>query len=167
MKFENPINLQPSEAALALLQHFEQGPDGGFAPVIYRCPAGEKTIGWGHVVRSGESFKQPISAGEADALWRRDLIRFADGVRFGARVPLTQSMFDALCCFAFNVGMGELLGSKLLLLLNESSYAGAADEFLRWNQATNPKTGKNEVMADLTRRREAERELFLRDGVPG
>lgn len=43
----------------------------------------------------------------------------------------------------------------------------AGHETIGWNKATNPKTGKKEPLAGLTRRREAERELFLRDGVPG
>lgn len=37
-----------SDAALALLKNYEQGPGGGFSPVVYRCPAGHKTIGCGH-----------------------------------------------------------------------------------------------------------------------
>ncbi|APF12027.1 hypothetical protein BKC11_04965 [Salmonella enterica subsp. enterica serovar Typhimurium] len=45
--------------------------------------------------------------------------------------------------------------STLLRKLNAGDYAGAADEFLRWNKAG----GK--VLNGLTRRREAERALFL------
>lgn len=167
MNLESAADLQPSEAVLALLQHFEQGPDGGFAPSVYRDWAGHPTLGWGHVVQPGEAFQQPISAAEADRLLRRDLERFAQGVRASVRVPLTQSMFDALCCFAFNVGLGNFNGSTLLSLLNQSDYAGAADQFLRWDKVTNPKTGKKEKLAGLTRRRRAERDLFLREGWPG
>ena len=147
--------MTPSRAALALLKHFEQGPNGGFAAQPYRDWAGHETIGWGHRMMPGESFPTPLSADAADALLHRDLDRFAHGVTAGVRVPLTTSMFDALCCFAFNLGTGKLLGSTLLRLLNESDYAGAADEFLRWNKAMNPKTGKKEPLAGLTRRREA------------
>ncbi|EBY2991617.1 lysozyme, partial [Salmonella enterica subsp. enterica serovar Typhimurium] len=48
-----------------------------------------------------------------------------------------------------------LSSSTLLRKLNSGDYAGAADEFLRWNKAG----GK--VLNGLTRRREAERALFL------
>lgn len=157
----------PSEAALALLQHFEQGPNGGFASHVYRDAAGHETVGWGHRVRPGERFAKPLTAAEADRLLAEDLERFAAGVRRFVAVPLTQSMFDALCCFAFNVGAGALAGSTLLRLLNVCDYAAAADQFLVWNKATNPKTGKKAPLAGLTRRRKAERDLFLREGLLG
>lgn len=78
---------------------------------------------------------------------------------------LTQSMFDAVCCWAFNVGLGAALGSTLMTKLRGGDFQAAADEFGRWNKATNPKTGKKEPLAGLTRRREAERDLFLREGL--
>lgn len=156
----------PSDAAMALLKNYEQGPDGGFAPVVYRCPAGHKTIGWGHRLQSGERFQQPISAAEAEHLLRRDLLAVGGWVGVSVRVPLTQSMMDALVCFVFNVGAGAFLKSTLLALVNVRDYRGAADEFLRWDQAKNPKTGQKERLTGLTRRRQAERELFLREGWP-
>lgn len=157
-----------SAAALALLKDYEQGPDGGFAPMIYRCPAGHPTIGWGHVVRPGEHFQQPISVTEADRLLRADLDRFATGIAaYLGELPVTQSMFDAVVCWAFNVGIGAALGSTLLAKLRRRDYTGAADEFRRWNKATNPKTGKKEELAGLTARRAAERALFLREGLLG
>ena len=154
------------EAAIALLKHFEQGPNGGFAPVAYLDWAGHPTIGWGHRILGGERFQQPITEPEADALLRKDLTRFAESLSRAVRVPLTPSMADALLCFAYNVGAGALLGSTLLAALNRGAYAMAADEFLRWDKATNPKTGKKEALAGLTRRRKAERDLFLREGLP-
>ena len=68
---------------------------------------------------------------------------------------MTQGQFDALCSFAFNLGIGNLKNSTLLKKLNSGDIQGAADQFLVWNKAA----GK--VMAGLTRRREAERTLFL------
>ena len=41
--------------------------------------------------------------------------------------------------------------------LNAGDVQGAADQFLRWNKAG------GQVLRGLTRRREAERELFLED----
>jgi hypothetical protein len=76
-------------------------------------------------------------------------------VRKGVTAPLTQNQFDALVCFAFNVGNGALLSSTLLRELNKRDYAAAANQFLRWNKA-----GGHELPG-LTRRREAERRLFL------
>jgi len=75
-------------------------------------------------------------------------------------------MFDAVVCLGFNIGLGALLGSTLMARLRAGDWAAAADEFLRWDKATNPKTGKKERLAGLTRRRQAERDLFLCDGLP-
>ena len=58
-------------------------------------------------------------------------------------------------CFAYNVGTGALQKSTLIKLLNAGDTQGAADQFLRWNKAG------GQVVAGLTRRREAERKLFL------
>lgn len=157
----------PSDAALALLKNFEQGPDGGFAPVIYRCPAGYKTIGWGHRVQPSERFQQPISAVEADRLLQADVLRVGGQIAVSVRVPLTQSMMDALACLTFNIGYAAFVGSTLFAVLNVGQYEAAANEFLRWDKAKNPKTGQKERRTGLTRRRQAERELFLREGMPG
>lgn len=159
---------QPSLAALMLLKTFERGPRGGFAPMAYRDPAGVLTIGWGHRIQGGERFRQPMTEAEAETLFRQDLERVAPSLAAALRnrTEVTQSMFDALCCLAFNVGLGRVLGSTLLLKLKAKDWMGAADEFLCWNKATNPETGKKETSKGLIRRRQAERELFLRDGVP-
>jgi lysozyme len=160
--------MTPSDAALALLKEFERGPDGGFAPVPYRCPAGHETIGWGHRIRPSEKFPTPVEAAAADALLRADLERIAPSIAASLRnrPEVTQSMFDAVVCLGFNIGLGALLGSTLMARLRVRGWTAAADQFLRWNRARNPKTGKKERLSGLTRRRMAERELFLRDGLP-
>ena len=78
--------------------------------------------------------------------------------------PVTQSMFDALVCFASDEGLGALKGSTLLRLLNQHWYAAAAQQFERWDKATDQKTGKKVSLAGRKRRRMAERRLFERDG---
>lgn len=157
----------PSQAAIDLLKQFEQGPKGRFAAWPYVCPAGKQTIGYGHVIQPGDHIRPPITAEQADALLRTDLAKFAQGVAVQTfAIPLTQSMFDALCCLAFNIGLTNFGGSTLLAKLKRRDTVGAATEFLRWNKARSPKTGQLRVLKGLTRRREAERTLFLRDGFP-
>lgn len=160
------MNMQPSLDALKLLKEFEKGPLGGFASNPYRCPAGKLTVGWGHVIKPRETFASPLTADQAEALLRSDLTIIVKHLNEYIRAPITQSMFDALCCFAFNLGLGAMAGSTLLWKLNRGDYAGAADELLCWDKATNPKTGKKEPLAGLVRRRQAERELFLSGGLP-
>ena len=73
-----------------------------------------------------------------------------------AKVALNDNEFDALVCFAYNVGWPSLRDSTLMKLLNGGADRTAvADQFLRWNKAG----GKE--LAGLTRRRQAERSLFL------
>jgi lysozyme len=71
------------------------------------------------------------------------------------KVEVTQNQFDALVDFAYNVGVGNLASSTLLKKLNAKLYAEVAEQFLRWNKAGGV------VLTGLTRRREAEKKLFL------
>jgi lysozyme len=66
----------------------------------------------------------------------------------------------ALVCFAFNVGIQGLRKSTLLKKLNAGDVPGAALEFMKWNKAG----GK--AMAGLTRRRQAEMDLFNDTNTP-
>jgi hypothetical protein len=70
-------------------------------------------------------------------------------------VPVTSNQFSALVSLAYNVGIGALRGSTLLRLLNARDYAGAANQFPRWNR------GGGRVLPGLVKRRAAERDLFL------
>lgn len=151
---------------ISLIKEFESGPNGGFARVQYFCPAGKQTIGWGHVIRPLERIETPIDAMKAETLLMQDLERFGKAVDGLVTVTITQAMRSALIAFAFNVGIPALSGSTLLKRLNEGHYDLAANEFLRWNKATDPKTGKKVVLKGLTRRRKAEQHLFMMDGIP-
>ena len=122
----------------------------------YRCPANVLTIGYGH---TGTDVTEGMTINEAQSVeLLRDDVRFAEiGVRSYTTVPLTQSQFDALVDFAYNCGIGAMRGSTMLKKLNSRDYLGASEELLRWNRAG----GK--VMAGLTKRREAEKEMSLGD----
>lgn len=150
-----------SAEGVALMHHFES-----CRLVAYPDPGSKDghpwTIGWGHTgpeVRRGLVWTQA----QADAAFVQDLAATGAGVQRLVKVPLAQGQFDALVSFAYNVGLDEnqngkaegLGESTLLRKLNAKDYAGAAEQFLRWN--------KNDgvVMYGLTRRRTAERALFL------
>ena len=158
--------MQPSDACFTLIKAFEQGPGGGFAARPYRCPAGHLTIGYGHRLRKHETFATPLTEAQAAALLGEDVQSAAQAVEESVRVRLTQSMFDALVSLVFNLGTQKFRTSTLLAQLNAGAYGPAADQFLRWDKATNPATGQKEVVQGLTRRRQAERALFLQAGWP-
>lgn len=146
-----------SESGLALLREFE-----GFRANAYPDPGSRDgkpvTIGYGST-RYADG--RPIQLGDvitreqADELLRREVAETETAVAGLVKVPLTQTQFDALVSFAFNVGIGALTRSTLLRLLNAGDYAGAADQLLRWDK------NDGRVMSGLTARRYRERAMFL------
>lgn len=137
-----------SEVGLDLIKSHE-----GFRSDAYLCPAGVWTIGYGHTgdVEEGQS----VTEEEAEELLLQDVAFAEDAVNSLVEVELSQQMFDALVCFVYNVGVGAFEQSTLLRFLNQGQMEEAAEQFLRWNKAG----GKE--LTGLTRRREAERDLFL------
>lgn len=140
--------MKPSDRCADLVKHFE-----GFRAKPYRCPAGVPTIGYGHTERVSLA-DSPISREAAAALLEQDLAVFAAGVQRLLTRPVSQSQFDALVSFAYNVGLGNLQRSTLLRKLNAGDDAGAGKEFAKCTKA------KGIELPGLVRRRAAERALF-------
>ncbi|EPV3661267.1 MULTISPECIES: lysozyme [Enterobacter cloacae complex] len=145
--------MQTSDKGISLVKQFE-----GCKLTAYQDSVGIWTIGYGWTqpvdgkpIRAGMTIKQET----AERLLKTGLVSYESDVSRLVKVGLTQGQFDALVSFTYNLGARSLSTSKLLRKLNVGDYAGAADEFLRWNKAG----GK--VLNGLTRRREAERALFL------
>ncbi|KVP19182.1 lysozyme [Burkholderia ubonensis] len=135
---------------IELIKHFE-----GLRLARYLDAVGKPTIGYGHLILPHERFTRPLTPAEADALLRQDLRSAELSLRKLLRVPVTQQQFDALMSFVFNLGSGRLRSSTLLRYLNAGAPVRAADQFLVWNKAG------GRPLAGLTRRRQAERALFL------
>lgn len=136
-----------SEKGLELIKHFE-----GLYLESYKCPAGVWTIGWG--TTKGVTSGMEITKEKAEELLKLDVEKFEKSVLKLVKVDLSQSQFDALVSFTYNLGEGNLSSSTLLKLLNNKDYYGASQEFIRWNKAN------KKVLTGLTRRRESERNLF-------
>lgn len=112
------------------------------------------TIGVGH---TGPEVHKGLVWNEAqiDAALDADLVRFDEGVsKLIGSAPTTQNQFDAMVSFAFNLGLGNLGKSTLLIDHKKGAYKLAAMEFARWNRA------EGKPMAGLTRRRAAEAKLY-------
>ena len=102
------------------------------------------------------SMKDPaITEARAEALLMHHLNSFAAKVEKLLTVPVTDNQFAALLALVYNIGTGAFSKSTLLKKLNAQDYVGAAGEFEKWNKA-----GGN-VIAGLTRRRQAEKALFV------
>ena len=141
--------MKPSERGLALIRQFE-----GLRLSAYKCSAGISTIGWG--TTKGVKMGDTITRDEADRLLLEDAQRFADHVKALVKVPLNQNQVDALVAFVYNIGPAAFGKSTMLKLINQGLLEDAALQFVRWNKAG------GQVLAGLTRRRIAERELLLR-----
>lgn len=122
----------------------------------YKDVAGYDTIGYGHLCLPSENIPDVINKETADALFERDVKSKEQAVTNLVKVVLSQTEFDALVDFTFNLGSGALASSTMLKLLNAGNKKAAADELLRWNRA-----GGKEVFG-LTVRRKADRNLFLK-----
>lgn len=138
-----------SQKGLNLIKSFE-----GLELKAYKDSVGVVTIGYGST-GTHVSMGQTLTVQQAEDLLRKDVSRFEEGVGKLVKVTINQNQFDALVSFSFNLGLGNLSSSTLLKKLNAGDYQGASLEFERWNKAG----GK--VLNGLTRRRLAEKELFL------
>jgi lysozyme len=144
--------MKASQAAIDLIKRFES-----LELEAYLCPAGAWTIGWGHTagVRPGMRITQQ----HAEELLGLDIEEVERDLASVIHAPLTQGQHDALVSLCFNLKGGPRqlpkVAPKLVFKVNSGDYAGAALEFLDINHANGA------VLPGLTRRREAERELFL------
>ena len=132
-----------STTGLNLIKSFE-----GCRLTAYKCPAGVWTIGYGHTgnVKSG----QKITQAKADAYLKSDLAKFERHVAsYDKKYNWNQNEFDALVSFAYNIGSITQLTANGTRTKKQIS-----ERLTSYNKAN----GK--VLAGLTRRRAAEKELF-------
>lgn len=104
------------------------------------------TIGWGHYgVSAGTVWTQE----QADSQFLKDIVKYENYVNQLNR-SFNQNEFDALVSFCYNCGVGSLK-----TLCKNRTNAQIAEALLLYNK------GGGKVLAGLTKRRKAERELFL------
>lgn len=133
----------------SLIKQFE-----GFREHAYRDVVGVWTIGYGFT--AGVQPGQHMTPAQADARLGTELLRYEDAVRRACTVEPNQNQFDALVCFAWNVGTAGMAGSTVIKAHNRGDFQSAARAFGLWNKAG----GK--VWPGLTRRRAAESALYLK-----
>jgi len=168
-----------NEETLDLIKHFEGLHDGDLTKVGLQpkmCPAGIWTIGWGHALRSqdgktflrgaadkAEAYKRydNLTEEDADNLLLSDLHYYELEVDRMVKVILTENQRGALVSFAYNVGLGNLGSSTLLVMVNKGLFQRASEEFLKWDKAT--VNGKKVSLLGLQKRRNAEQALFLKN----
>ena len=124
--------------------------------IAYKALKSEQyyTIGWGH---NGPDVKpnMVISQAQADRYLQQDLEKFENYVnQYCAKLNLNPNQFDALTSFTYNCGPGNLKK-----LIEGRTISQIADAMLNYNHSA------GEVVAGLTKRRKAERELFIKRDV--
>lgn len=136
--------MRTSQTGIDLVKKFE-----GCRLDAYKCPAGVWTIGYGHT--AGVTAGQKISTTQAESYLRADLEKFEKLVaKYDNIYRWTQNEFDAMVSFAYNLGSIDKLTAN-----GTRSKTVIAEKILLYNKAS----GK--VLAGLTKRRQAEQELFL------
>jgi lysozyme len=150
------MTTKTSKAGCEFIARFE-----GFKVEAYPDPAtgGEPwTIGVGHTTAAGPPAVHKgmiITDHQVMSILADDLGKVEGTVRKHLPGAIAQPEFDALVSLCFNIGGGNFGTSSVVKRLNAGDRTGAGDAFMMWNKAA----GK--VMKGLTRRREAERHLFL------
>jgi lysozyme len=146
------LEVKTSAAGINLIKRFE-----GLRLEAYLCPAGVRTIGWGHT--AGVLPGQRITVALAEELLRQDIEQVERDLAKVIQVPLTQGEYDALVSLSFNLKGGARklprIAPKLVEKLHAGDRFGASIELLDINRVD------GEPMLGLTRRREAERALFV------
>jgi lysozyme len=123
----------------------------------YYCPAGFKTIGYGHVIKEYESekFVSKITIEQAEALLDDDVKYAQAALHKYCHVYLNLNQEIALISFIFNCGVKAFKSSSLRNKLNQAAYKEAADELLKWVYVGKIK------LPGLVKRRRIERAVFL------
>jgi lysozyme len=147
--------LHLSQRGLDLIKQFE-----GLKLKPYLCPASICTIGYGNTYYpDGTKVKltdPAITAQKAEELLKFLVQSYEKGVDSFCLDDINQNQFDALTSFAYNVGVGNLQKSTLIKKVNLNPNDPAIRlEFMKWNK------GAGKVLAGLTRRRQAEADLYF------
>ena len=115
----------------------------GSRSTMYRDQANLPTIGVGHLLTkdeltsgklgwNGDDWHSGLSDQQIGDLLANDLGSVERAITAAVKVALTQTQFDTLVSFVFNVGVMAFLGSTLLKLLNVGDYASVPIQLHRW-----------------------------------
>lgn len=145
-----------SKTGIDLIKSFE-----GCYLTAYKCPAGVWTIGIGHTgLVDGKQIHEgmTITQQKAEQLLSDYLENKYEPAVRNLGVEFNQNQYDALVSFCYNLGTGIFTGN-LLKAIKAKNWTSVANQMLLYNKAR--VNGTLTELNGLTRRRKAERELFL------
>lgn len=119
------------------------------------------TIGYGCTVYpDGTKVKKGDTISKENALrcLEYDVVKRADVInQILSLITVTQNQFDALVSFVYNIGVGGFKKSTLLKKVKaDPNDPEIRKQFMRWNK------NAGRIMAGLTRRRQAEADLYFK-----
>ncbi|MCQ2572108.1 MAG: lysozyme [Alphaproteobacteria bacterium] len=119
------------------------------------------TIGYGHLIKNGEDFKNGISEAKVTELLRADIATAERAVRDNITVPLSQNQFDALTSLAYNIGSKNFANSTVVKYVNNpnfhsSVYPNLESAWKAWNRS------QGEISNGLINRRQNEWNMYSR-----
>lgn len=156
----SPISDEEKASIISSSEEFIKGFEGG-SNVTYTCPAGAKTIGYGHKIKEGEDFSNGIDEATALSLLNEDTndaynkVIDALGDKAG---ELDEKQIGALVDLVFNAGAHP----NCMRLIKEGKYDEAQKEMDSVNKTIyeNKKPIGKEVLSGLIIRRAKDMALF-------
>ncbi len=142
-----------SKNGLRLIEEFE-----GFVDHQYNDGTGVMTIGYGTTEADVKPLPQHMTQQEAERFLAARLRDKYEPAVNGLGARINQNQFDALVSFVYNLGPGSMAWD-VGRYTKAGNYQAAADAILQYDHAGGRR------LAGLTRRRQAERALYLRPWV--
>jgi lysozyme len=143
--------MKTSKQGIDLIKKWE-----GLRLSAYLDPVGIPTIGYGHI--KGVKMGDTITEDDANRMLVEELKEYEGYINKYVTSNITQSQFDALVSFVYNLGPSNLRKSTLLKKVNANpSDPFIAVEFEKWVRAG------GQVLLGLVRRRKDEADLYYAD----
>ena len=151
---QEPVSI----AGINIIKEFE-----GFKSHAYIDTDGTPVIGYGLSQIEGKPVQigDRISTAKANEALYSQLQVIQQELDKAIDVDLSDRQLGAIASLSFNAGVNHITESTLVRKINAGDYAGAANEFLRWDKAN--VRGRLVRLPGLTRRRQAEKQLFIQD----
>ena len=136
----------------------------GFRSHSYLDAAGFLTIGFGFKKGDYKELTQAffdknyITEKEATEVLEKICLKMWNEISKKINVDVNTNQINALISLCYNIGTNAFINSTLLQKLNNSDFAGASAEFLKWSKIT--KNGLKVHCAGLFSRRVLEKQLF-------
>ena len=147
------MNEKAIDQAASLIKQYE-----GCRLKAYKCPADVWTIGYGHTkgVKEGDVWTQE----QCETTLRKDIPIYMSAVLQNCPTLSDYPNRLAACTsLTYNIGSGNFASFSVARHVRHGDIQKAADAFRMWKYAS----GK--ILPGLVKRREAEREVFLKDGT--